>query len=371
MASDMEKLNVLLGQFRELSAAADLERRRVMLEAFREVTAGYYDPWDSMMRIASAVMLLAASFRGSVPLTAAERLLRAMESFMLVVEAEEKKYTIGPQTKVMADPKLADVVRRLYVHVANLRYDIPGHCNEAMPRFLAETNYQPPTSTKVTTFQKAFNTNLTYKEWIPTRPSYTRDPGSLMCLARTVLWVDSYPIEEKLGSIFTPSETTLMVDIGGGGGEQARAFRKRLPTLTGRIVVQDTPLAMVNLKHAPDISFAEHDLFGPQPILDAKLYYLRHVLQQWPDDDCVQILKNLILAMGPNSRLIIDDVVFPEMHVPWQAAYLDLILMNTTGGAFRTRAQWDALLERAGLKILDVTQYDWAEMQNIIVTVPK
>lgn len=240
-----------------------------------------------------------------------------------------------------------------------------------MPRFLAESNYQAPTSTKATAFQEAFNTDLPYNNWVSQRPNYITNPGSLVCLSRPSLWVERYPVEEKLGSLSTNPDTALMVEIGGGVGEQAAAFRNKFPNLTGPIIVQDTPQALARAKPAPGIMFVEHDLFKPQPITGAKLYYLRHVLQQWPDDDCVQILNNVLPAMGPESRLIIDDVVFPETHVPWQSAYLDLILLNTTGGACRTQKQWDTLLDWAGLKILDVSQYDSLEMQHIIVAAPK
>ncbi|KAJ4294947.1 hypothetical protein N0V88_005186 [Collariella sp. IMI 366227] len=264
---------------------------------------------------------------------------------------------------MMADPKAANVISRLY--------DIPGNCIQAMPIFLAEKNYQSPTSTKTTAFQKGFNTDLTYNDWVLQCPAYVKDPGSVMCLYQTVFWMDSYPVEEKLGSLATGPDTSLMVEIGGGVGEQATAFRNKFPHLTGRIIVQDSPAVLTKATPAPGITFTEHSLFKPQPITAAKLYYLRHVLQKWPDNDCVKILKNVIPAMGTESRLVIDDVVMPESQASWQSVYLDLILMNTTGGAFRTRLQWDALLNRAGLKILDVSQYDGAEMQHIIVAVPK
>ena len=94
------------------------------------------------------------------------------------------------------------------------------------------------------------------------------------------------------------------------------------------------------------------------------------MLHDWPDAECLRILRNVIPAMGPESRLIIDDVVLPETAVPWQAAYMDLLMMNSLAGAERTRAEWESLLDQAGLRIVEVHQYD-PKMQCVIVTVPK
>jgi demethylsterigmatocystin 6-O-methyltransferase len=81
-------------------------------------------------------------------------------------------------------------------------------------------------------------------------------------------------------------------------------------------------------------------------------------------------LKAIIPAMGPHSRIIIDEVVLPDIGVPWQAAYMDITMMSSLGGIERTKMEWESLMGQAGLKILDIHTYD-PKMQSVIVAVPK
>ncbi len=241
---------------------------------------------------------------------------------------------------------------------------------QAMPEFLAETKYQDITSKSKTVFQKAFGTDLSFFEWLPQYPKHMKSLGHLMALDRTEQWVDDYAVEEKLGCLITKPDQAVLVDVGGGFGQQAVAFRNKFPGLPGRVVVQDIPSTLANASPVEGVEFMAHDFFGAQPIAGAKIYYLRHVLHDWPDAECVRILRNIIPAMGAESRLIIDDVVLPERGVPWQSAFMDLLMMNCLGALERTRPEWEALLDQAGLRLLDVHQYD-PKMQCVLVTVPK
>lgn len=103
----------------------------------------------------------------------------------------------------------------------------------------------------------------------------------------------------------------------------------------------------------------------------AKFYYLRNILHDWPDDKCVVILKNLISALEPDSRILIDDMVLPNGKVHWQATQLDLTMMSALGSKERTDEQWRNLIDAAGLQILDIVQYTASLNDSIIVVVPK
>jgi len=105
--------------------------------------------------------------------------------------------------------------------------------------------------------------------------------------------------------------------------------------------------------------------------LDAKFYYLRNILHDWPDEKAVIILKNIIPAMGPDSRILIDDMVLPNEKVHWHAAQQDLIMMASLASKERTKDQWYALMEEAGLKIVEIYEYTTLLNDSIIVAVPK
>jgi demethylsterigmatocystin 6-O-methyltransferase len=105
--------------------------------------------------------------------------------------------------------------------------------------------------------------------------------------------------------------------------------------------------------------------------IGAKFYYLRNILHDWPDDKAVIILKNLIPALSPDSRILIDDLVLPNEKVHWQAAQIDLTMMSALGSKERTEEQWHALIDAAGLQILNIIQYTTPLGDSIIVAVPK
>ena len=54
---------------------------------------------------------------------------------------------------------------------------------------------------------------------------------------------------------------------------------------------------------------AAHDFFAPQPVHAPSMFFLRRVLHDWSDDDCVRILRQLRDAAGPNTQLMILDTI--------------------------------------------------------------
>jgi demethylsterigmatocystin 6-O-methyltransferase len=82
-------------------------------------------------------------------------------------------------------------------------------------------------------------------------------------------------------------------------------------------------------------------------------------------------LRNLIPALGTDSRILIDDMVLLNEKVHWQAAQIDLSTMSALGSKERTEEQWHALIEAAGLQILSIIPYTTPLRDSIIVAVPK
>ncbi|KAL4734483.1 S-adenosyl-L-methionine-dependent methyltransferase [Aspergillus similis] len=256
----------------------------------------------------------------------------------------------------------------------NYIFDIIRPIASAIPGFLSERNNNPITSPHDTVFQKTFNTKLGGFEWITQHPEHYGNLFRFLALRPNRDWVDAFPIEAEIGSFNNDShaEKVLLVDVGGGTGTQSAIFRKKLPHIKGRVIVQEIAEALIHVDaKAPDgIEFMEYDCFTPQPIMGAKFYYLRYVMHLWQDDKCVEALKMIISAMGPESRTIIDEVVIPACGVPWQAATQSILLTTALAGTERTLPQWEKLLEAAGLKILNIFTYD-LNMQSVIIAVPR
>lgn len=76
--------------------------------------------------------------------------------------------------------------------------------------------------------------------------------------------------------------------------------------------------------------------------------------------------------MGPRSRILIDEMVLPDVGVDWTATYTDLTMMASHAAKERTQAQWESLLDSVELKIEAQRPYGggWGEYEAVM-TVPK
>lgn len=59
------------------------------------------------------------------------------------------------------------------------------------------------------------------------------------------------------------------------------------------------------------VSLTTHDFFTPQSV-SADLYYFRWVFHNWSDAYVVKILQNLVPALKPGARILLNDGVLPE-----------------------------------------------------------
>lgn len=192
-------------------------------------------------------------------------------------------------------------------------------------------------------------------------------------------WVDAnlYDVTRLIEGVDIGNNDVMLVDMGGGQGQDISAFRRQLPNAPGRLILQDLPGAIAKAKTKglhPSIEMMEHDFFTEQSIkgkcspysfpetvklillvLGARAYFMHFILHDWTDEDSLKILKALTPAMKHGrSKLLINEHVIPETKAYWESTSLDLIMMASLGGIERTAADWHALLESAGLKIVNI-----------------
>lgn len=162
------------------------------------------------------------------------------------------------------------------------------------------------------------------------------------------------------------------MQIGGSAGHDDIELARHYPSI--RFIVQDRAEVVASFEASlpsdlkSRISFQTHDFMTLQPIRGAAVYFLKHILHDWPNPVSVKIVQNIVPAMTPfennnGSRLIIMDSVMPEMgEVPLTVMQLntamDLQMMAALSAKERTRADWEALLRAADqrLRIVNVRQ---------------
>ena len=103
----------------------------------------------------------------------------------------------------------------------------------------------------------------------------------------------------------------------------------------------------------------------------AKYYYLRAILHNWTDSEAVQILANIAPAMSADSLVAIDEVVMPDENAHYWPAGLDLQMYTLFGTMERTASQWDAILDKAGLRAVEVKRYAPVMRTSIIYAARK
>lgn len=75
--------------------------------------------------------------------------------------------------------------------------------------------------------------------------------------------------------------------------------------------------------------------------------------------------------MGPNSFMLIDDIIVPDKGAHARTTEMDFIMMTTLAAMDRTRKQWDDLLSAAGLEVVQRITYLEDTAESIQVVVPK
>ncbi|KAK2607953.1 hypothetical protein N8I77_006592 [Diaporthe amygdali] len=114
------------------------------------------------------------------------------------------------------------------------------------------------------------------------------------------------------GAVASASDNAVVVDVGGSRGDFAFALTEKHPSL--QVVVQDMPdtveqgRAILSKRDvSSNVTFQAHDFFDAQPVEGADAYFLRMILHDWPDEFCLKILRNIVPALKPGARLIIND----------------------------------------------------------------
>lgn len=244
---------------------------------------------------------------------------------------------------------------------------------QALPFFLKSSKYQNPTDPKNTAVQKAFGyTNTDLIGILTEKPQAAQGFGMLMSTwgKGHALLQHLYPVKEKLIDSFNECiSPVIFVDVGGGYGQKAIALRADFRQMPGRIIVQDLAMTIDRAPKHDGIEFQVHDFFTEQPVqreywripydcdllmsnIDAKAYYVRQCLHNWPDAACVQILRCLGNAMKLGySKLLVHEQIMPEKGAGQWVSIQDVNMMALCGVAERSEATWRSIIHEAGLTL--------------------
>ncbi|KAJ7634558.1 S-adenosyl-L-methionine-dependent methyltransferase [Roridomyces roridus] len=151
---------------------------------------------------------------------------------------------------------------------------------------------------------------------------YASHPAYAMRFNRAMTGLARVTGNGMLGKVYpwaTLPKNSVVCDVGGGYGHHTIGLLKEFPHL--KIVVQDLPSVVEESRQSladnKDLSVAlkqrvEHiplDFFKDSPVKRCDVYYLSHIIHDWPLAECKKILDNIRTVAKPSSRLLIHEFV--------------------------------------------------------------
>ncbi|KAF8391384.1 hypothetical protein HHK36_023688 [Tetracentron sinense] len=160
-----------------------------------------------------------------------------------------------------------------------------------------------------------------------------------------------------------------LVDVGGGTGTVVTEIVKAHPHIHG--ICFDLPHVVATAPKYPGVSHIGGDMFDAIPAADA--IFMKWIMHDWSDEDCVKILKNCRKAIPEkNGKVIIVDVVLQpdgEGLFDNTGLVLDLVMVaHTSGGKERTEVEWKKILEEGGFSRYKIIKIP--ALQSIIEAYP-
>ena len=146
------------------------------------------------------------------------------------------------------------------------------------------------------------------------------------------------------------------MDVGGGSGEFLRPLLDRFENVSA--VLFDLPLVVDHAKtlfadkYKSRVQFEAGSFFEKVP--EGDCFNLRFILHDWNDQKAEIIAKKVAEAMrksGKDSKLTIVEILLEDGDSMPFKFHVDMVMAILVNGKERTKAQFAALLDKAGLKI--------------------
>ncbi|KAH6672060.1 S-adenosyl-L-methionine-dependent methyltransferase [Halenospora varia] len=324
---------------------------------------GILAPWPKEIMTAKELAEMSGRMRNSLVM----RIMRALTLYDVFHETEPEIYLHSRLSTLMTSPTSP------LSHNALLLASRALNTLDKLPEYLALINYRNPgDNTEISNpkakslFQYAENTDLEFFEWMQAPEQEQFLNGFNESMASSVAserregkgFADFWPFASLASDQTVNSqdeEEVLIVDVGGGLGHVLKDIQDHVPELKGRkMVLEDLPKTLTNHLPLTNTSIIPYNfLTTPQPIIGAKVYILRHVLHDWPFHICQKILRNTKEGMREESRLLVVEVILPEMNAGAFGSLMDVQMMKY-GGSGRKEGMWRRIFEGVGLRLLKI-----------------
>jgi hypothetical protein len=141
-------------------------------------------------------------------------------------------------------------------------------------------------------------------------------------------------------------------DVGGGQGHLLAHLLRRYERAWGTVLERAGAFDEPGMRWADRLGVSERcryltgDMFADVPPADG--YFLKMILHNWSDDECVRVLRAVRSGAPPSARVFIIEHVVPDIRTPHFAKLFDLHMLCWGSGRERTAEEFAALLDAAG-----------------------
>ncbi|MEA2696422.1 MAG: hypothetical protein QOI66_693 [Myxococcales bacterium] len=267
---------------------------------------------------------------GAVPATL-RRLLRAAASVGILSE-------VSPGT--FASTPLGDTLRK----------DAPGSLRDLVVAELAPGHWLPwgQLYEAVKTGRSQARQTLGMDAWA----YYAKTPEEGACFARGMSNLSAIVAAETL-PVYDFSPFGMIVDVGGSEGVMLAGALRAAPGARG--VLFDLPETIERGRGKVSsyglgnrLQVAAGDFLKAVPD-GGDLYILKSIVHDWDDEQSVLILKNVQRAAKPGAKVLIIEMVVPEVVAPTPVHLMDLNMLVMLDGRERSTQEFAGLLGAAGL----------------------
>ena len=146
-----------------------------------------------------------------------------------------------------------------------------------------------------------------------------------------------------------------VVDVGGGRGQLLAAVLARHPALSGVLydlpgVVQEAPALLAAAKVSERCTIESGSFLERVPAGDTII--LSDILHDWPDEQCLAILRACRAAVAPGARVLVVEHVLVPGATPAHVAWLDLQMLIEFGeGRQRSVDELTRLFDETGFQL--------------------
>uniref|UniRef100_A0A7S2XUE1 O-methyltransferase domain-containing protein n=1 Tax=Fibrocapsa japonica TaxID=94617 RepID=A0A7S2XUE1_9STRA len=153
---------------------------------------------------------------------------------------------------------------------------------------------------------------------------------------------------EALSPTLDLSEYDIICDLGGAEGALSKALAGRFPGST--YILADLKEAVDRIDDSalpPKFEKAACDFFKEESIPFAHAYLLKHILHDWNEEKCVQILEN-IKARNPQAKVFVMEFgPMPGPNVPHLSKIFDIHMAISVDGHERTQQEYNDLFYKS------------------------